>query len=57
MVYIIIITFFITRRGILRGIAVTYLLLLCHEASVMLVREEWGFVEGRGSKSFIVGVG
>jgi hypothetical protein len=32
-----------------------YLLLLGHEACVMLVGEEGGFVEGGGSQSFIVG--
>jgi hypothetical protein len=34
-----------------------YLLPLCREASVMLVGEEGGLVEGGSSKSFIVRVG
>jgi hypothetical protein len=34
-----------------------YLLLFCHEASVMLVGEKRGLVEGRGNKSLIVKVG
>jgi hypothetical protein len=33
------------------------LLIFYHEASVMLVGEEGGFVKGGGSKSFIIGVG
>jgi hypothetical protein len=41
----------------LGGITGMYLLIFCHEASVMFVGEEGGFIEGRGSKSFIVGVG
>jgi hypothetical protein len=34
-----------------------YLLRFCHEASVMLVGEEGGFVEGGGRKSLVVVVG
>jgi hypothetical protein len=33
-----------------------YLLIFCHEASVMLVGEEGGFVEGGGGKSLVVRV-
>jgi hypothetical protein len=44
-------------QHILRGIMGMYLLIVCHEASVMFVGEDGGFIEGRGSKSFIVGVG
>jgi hypothetical protein len=56
IVYIII-RILITRRSVLRSISCTYLFLLSHEASTLLVGEEGGLVKGGGNKSLIVGVG
>jgi hypothetical protein len=48
---------FLITRSVLRSVMCTYHLFLSHKAYVSLVRKERRLVEGRGDKSFVVGVG